>query len=258
MIRRSMAILAWLVAGHLVLGGLFWALLQTPESNVFMLTVSAVLVLLMVVWIGLVTGVGLRGWRHTGPVIGLFGGVARRVAWIVPALLVFWVIWWLTDAGLDYFAAHAGEIDAWFIANAGWVGTTWLHAALRWVLYAVRFAVGLSLALALFAAGLGLGPGRVASLTWVRRGLSWRTLAVVGGAVLLMWAGPWQLAYWRPSGLPATWAQPAFAAVKLGVLFVLANALWAAALWAVGREPKQKPAAADAVPAPAPAAEPQL
>ena len=215
MIRRSMTMLAWLVAGHLVLGGLFWALLRTPESNVFMLTVSAVLVLLMVVWGGLVTGVGLTGWRHTGPVTSLFASVGRRVAWTVPALLVFWGFWWITGRLLGYFAAHAGEIDAWLIANAGWVGTAWLHAAIRWVLYAVRFAVGVSLALALLAAGLGLVPGHVAGLGWVRRGLSWRTLAIVGGAVLLMWAGPWHLAYWRPSGLPATWVQPAFAAIKL-------------------------------------------
>lgn len=38
---------------------------------------------------------------------------------------------------------------------------------------------------------------------------------------------PWQAVYWRPASLPPTWAQPVFAALKLLMLFVVANVAWA-------------------------------
>lgn len=235
MIRRSMAILAWLVAGHAILAGLFWAFLQTPESNAFMLAVSGLLVTVMVLWASVVTGVGLMGWPHTGPMTGLLSRTVRRATWVVPALVVFAGLWWASGAMLAWHAAHSGKIDAWFIANAGWVGTAWLHHSVRWILYFVRFAIGVSLALAVFGAGLGAGWAGVASAVWLRRACSWRTLAIVGAALLAIWAGPWQLAYWRPASLPSTWVQPAFAVTKLVVLYIVINELWAVALWAIGR-----------------------
>ncbi|MEW5981437.1 MAG: hypothetical protein AB1806_03585 [Acidobacteriota bacterium] len=244
MIRRSMAILAWLIGGHAILGGLYWALLQTPESNVFTLAVSALLVIGMLLWVSIVEGVGLLAWRRARPMRGLLADILRRVWWVVPALLVFGAVWWATGALFAYFAAHAGEIDAWFIANAGWVRTAWLHTTIGWVLYFVRFAMGLSLALALLAAGLRGGASGAASFVWVRRALSWRTLVTVSAAMFAIWAGPWQLAYWRPASLPSTWAQPAFAGAKLCVLFVVMNALWMVVLWAVGQEASRSAAEA--------------
>lgn len=244
MIRRSIAIVAWLVAGHVVLGGLYWALLQTPESNVFMLTTSALLVLLMLIGVGIVEGVGLMAWQHAGGVAGLIGGVARRVFWVVPALAVFAALWWVTGVHLRYFEVHAGEIDAWFIAKTGWVRTAWFHVGMQWIGYFLRFVVGVALALSLFAAGLGQSWAGAARGGWLARAFSWRTLAIVGLALLAIWAGPWQLAYWRPSGLPSTWMQPTFAGAKLVVLFVVANALWALVLWAIGRAMTPKSEAA--------------
>jgi hypothetical protein len=238
-----MAIVAWLVAGHVILGGLYWALLQTPESNLFMLATSALLVVAMLLGAGIVEGVGLMGWQHPGGVAGLIGGVSRRVFWVVPALAVFAAIWWATGAYLRYFAGHAGEIDAWFIAQTGWVRTAWFHVSVQWIGYFLRFVVGTSLALSLFAAGLAENWAGIARVGWLARACSWRTLAIVGLALLAMWAGPWQLAYWRPSGLPSTWVQPTFAGAKLVMLFLVVNALWALVLWAIGRAKPPKGAA---------------
>ena len=54
MIKRGMAIAVWLIVGHAILGALYWLLLQIPESNVFMLVVSLLIVIIMLVWAGAV------------------------------------------------------------------------------------------------------------------------------------------------------------------------------------------------------------
>src|SRR5690606_38496087 len=40
-IRRLVAVLVWLLAGHAVLFGLFWSLVHVPDANTLMLGVTA-------------------------------------------------------------------------------------------------------------------------------------------------------------------------------------------------------------------------
>ena len=47
---------------------------------------------------------------------------------------------------------------------------------------------------------------------------------------------PLQAAYWRPEALPPNAIEIAFAAVKLGAIFVAANIGWALVLWTDSRQ----------------------
>jgi hypothetical protein len=70
----------------------------------------------------------------------------------------------------------------------------------------------------------------------VRRGLRLRALAVTAAALAAGVWWPWQAAYWRPAFLPPNWTQPAVAAVKLAVLFAVAQLAWAIVLRVAARE----------------------
>jgi hypothetical protein len=56
---NTLLIAAWLATGAAVVGGLFWAFLNTPESNVFTLVLSAVLALLMIAIAAIVVNVAV-------------------------------------------------------------------------------------------------------------------------------------------------------------------------------------------------------
>jgi len=55
--KRWFTITAWLLAGHAILGGLYWLLLQVPESNAFMLAASVLVVMGGLAWFGYVESV---------------------------------------------------------------------------------------------------------------------------------------------------------------------------------------------------------
>ena len=70
---------AWLMVGHVVVAGLFWGLLNVPESNVAMLGLSAMLVVLLLVVEGLAgAGAVLIGASPGGWVPPLGPRAARR------------------------------------------------------------------------------------------------------------------------------------------------------------------------------------
>jgi len=109
-----------------------------------------------------------------------------------------------------------------------------LHAALGWIIAFVRYGVGASLAITWMGQLASRGVAGLVS-NWIRDGIAWTRLLVVSAALLIgIWL-PWQAVYWRPASLPATWIEPAFAAIKLLVLFVVANVAWAVVLRSVPR-----------------------
>lgn len=235
MTRRWIAIIAWLTIGHGLLGGLYWLLLQIPESNAFMLAASACVVLAALAWAGFVESVAVLGWTHDGPLAALASAGVRRAAWIVAALAVYVVVRVAAGTAGGWLTAHRGEIDAWLIARTGWTKTQGLHATLAWIVWFVRYGIGVALGAALLSALVLRGARALASLEWLKAACGWRTLLITAG---VLWAGiwlPWHYVEWRPASLPPTAVQPAFAAVKLSVLFIVANVAWAVVLWRAAR-----------------------
>jgi hypothetical protein len=234
---RSIAIVCWLLIGHAVLGGLYWLLLQVPESNALMLAASALLVLALVYGFGVVQIMPLRAAGASEP-MGRALAVAAGRAWLVVVpLAVFALIWFVTGLAEGWAAGHAGEIDAWFIARLGWTKIGWLHTGIHIVLTFVQFGIGVSLAVSMLAAIAASGVKGLVSGGWLGGGLRWRYVLAVVAALIVGFALPSHALYWRPASLPVTWAQPAFAAVKLFLLFVVANAAWAFILLKASRPP---------------------
>jgi hypothetical protein len=233
-IGRVAAVTGWLVAGHALLGLLYWLLLQIPESNLWMLA-SSLLVLLAAVWLaGAIEMTALLAFAVDGPMRGALSLALRRAWLIVLPCALFAAIWWLSGAAAGWHARYAGQVDAAIIARTGWTRTAWLHGAAAWLIAAVRWVIGLSLAVS-FAAALAIGGLRGLHPRWAVRGLRWRPLAIAAAAMALgVWL-PLQAAYWRPAFLLPNWTEPAFAAIKLAVMYVMMQLAWAAILRTAAR-----------------------
>jgi hypothetical protein len=240
MIAVLVASVVWLIVGHAVLGGLFWGLLQVPESNAWMLAVSALLVLLLFVVGGWVETTAALMWVRPSGVRER----SRRALGALPVfllgLIVFGAAWWVSGWFASYAVAHRGGIDAALMARFGWTRTGWIHEALAWIAWFVRYPIGLSLALAATISGAVDGPRAVIRLRWIARALSPVRLLVVALWLLLFVWLPWQAAYWRPRSVPTNWVEPVFVAAKLLVIYLLMNIGWSLVLRALAR---RKPAA---------------
>lgn len=214
--QRTLAVATILAPGSVVAAGVYWLFLNTPESNVMMLAASLLLVLALVAVVAATVnasvlrarGVPLRtsvtaGWRGTG--------------WFLVAAVPLLIGWWLIGRGDDWILRHQGEINAWFIARVGWADIGRLLQLELWVSRWLRWAVLPAVTVSLLTAFLTREQG---GSGWVRRAWHWRTLLVATAVFFLLFALPWQLALWRPQ-LPPTWIEPAVAALRLGVVFLL-------------------------------------
>ncbi len=242
MIARFLVVVLWLAVGHLVAGGLYWTLLQVPESNAIMLGASLALVIAGVSWVAIVEVGGLLGW--TGGLREVAARTIRRLPWFVPALLVFVLVWWLGSTADAWYSARATQVDAWLLLHAGWTRTAGLHRAVGWVFWFVSYGVGLSLALSLLARTARDGAAAVVRAGWLRQGLAWEQLLIIAGVAFVGIRLPWGAAFWRPASLPPTSVELAFVAAKLTALYLVANAAWAFLLRSVaaGAPPVGSPA----------------
>lgn len=241
--KRLALITAWLTAAHGVLGLIYWALLNVPESNVWMLGLSATLALVIA---------GGAAWTEVGAALAWQSGVsmgqalrraASRLHAFAPFLLVCGAFVLATGQAAGWLARHRGEIDAWLIATFGWTQTAWLHTGLTVLLEFLRSIVGVSLALAVMAACARRGLGEVMYLRWVRAGLSRAQLGRTGLAMVLLVALPWRAVYWRPGWLPPNTIEVVVAGAKLLVIVLLMNLGWALTLRAaaLGAAPPEEP-----------------
>jgi hypothetical protein len=226
MTARLLAIAAWLAAGHMVLFGLYWLLLATPESNVAMLTASALSVALMALAFGWVEAIGFLAWQpdvrpHDLP---------RRAVGKVPGVWLgtgfFAAVWVLIAHASDLWGGHRGEIDAWLMAQFGWANTGGFHSAVGWLLRFIRF-LGLSVAVALASACTTGGLGGLRRARWMLDGLSLRRLVVLAAILVVFFWLPWRGVNSRPAWLAPNWQETAFVATKLGGIYLLANIGWA-------------------------------
>ena len=239
MMGRLTATTAWMLGWAALFGAAFWTFLNTPESTVFTLALSLLLIGVMYVVLALAWSGALLGWSQ-----GLSGGTARRAfggiaAFLPPALLVV-VAWWLVGRGLDWLANHSGQISAWFIASFNWSdvrpllrGVTWFG---EWVRQLVVPFAGLVWLDSLLRRGWRPLFDR-ACLSHALSPLRLLLATLIAGVTIFV---PLHYGvYWMPQGLPATWLEPAFAIVKFGVM-ALVGAVGASliARLAAGKSPQ--------------------
>jgi hypothetical protein len=154
----------------------------------------------------------------------------RALPFFMLAAVVVAAWWWLTGLGFRWVAANRSELDAWLMAHRGWTRTGVIHTALLWVLRTVRYALGISMGVALVAAGLRGGWLAVVRASWIGRALRPRQWVAAGLALLVFVWLPGQAVAWRPAFVTATWAEPVFVAAKLAALYMILNLGWALAL----------------------------
>jgi hypothetical protein len=226
MTRRLPLVTLWIAVGYGAAAGLFWNLLQVPESSAWMLGLSAALVLAIFVALLWVTGGVLLAWHpQISPIRAFVSGLSASVA-VVAGALLFGAIWWATDAALTWHAAHAGEIDAVIIARTGVSNTAWLHRTIVWAIWLLRWGPGLTLALSLAAWIAASGTASIRAAGWIRAALHPRRWAIVVALVALCFMLPWRYVYWRPAHVSVT-MEPWFVGVKLGAMVLLASIAWA-------------------------------
>ncbi len=208
------------LAGAALAAGAYWGLLNVPESNVLALGLSALLVILAVVLVGLTLAAVLA---HAGgrSLRQALTQAPRRLPHFLLGVVVFAGLWALTAFIQSQWGLHQGEIDAMLLRYAGTANTAWLFTSVSWVLWVVRWGLGLAIIggltagrPALAVSGLPLGATIAALLTW------W---AMSG------------LAYWRPRAIPADSAEIIFVAAKLGVLALVSALLVVAVLTVYAR-----------------------
>lgn len=209
------------LGGTVLAGASYWTLLNVPESNVLALALS----LFLVIVTGLIVGLA------AGTVAGHAGGRALREAlpWSVRRLPLFLAgvalcaaLWWLTSFIEGQWGLHSGEIDALFLRYAGTSNTAWLFTTVAWILWLVRWGIGLALVAALI-----VGSPRLV--------VAAKPLAGVVVALLTGWALSFAI-YWRPTAIPANTAEVIFALAKFGVLALAGAALVVGVLTVFARE----------------------
>lgn len=218
---RLVAVTLWLLAGAALTGGVYWSFLITPESTIWSLAASALLLIVTAFLFALTLTGAMVGWRHGISASHLRAAVAA-VPGIIPAALPAALIWWLVGSATDRITIYSGPINAWFIATLGWDDVSWLFTGIAWLASWLKWVVAPVLALSIMAATLTQGWRGLGGITGITRALAPVPLA---GSTLLFAvfvAAPWlYLTPWRPEGLPATSIELAFVIAKLAVTALL-------------------------------------
>jgi len=205
MIGRLALSTLWLLLGAAVSGGVYWGFLNTPESSVGTLLLSAALFLITFVLVAITLNGTVLLWTA-----GWSGDLIRRsiarVPAFVPAAIFVLLVELLTSLFQIWIGVHHGEINAFFIARFGASDISWLFTTLtsleRWLIWVVAPFLALSwLAKTRFSA-----KGLLLASVWF------------GALVVVPWV---YLAPWRPRGIPPTSVEMLFITAKLSVTFVL-------------------------------------
>jgi hypothetical protein len=228
-IRRLALISLWLLGGHAAWLALFWGLLQVPESSIWMLALSATLVVVLVVLAASLHAGALAAWDEARPAGQALLSGGRHVVPCLLATLLFGLIWWTTGALLEWHTRVSGQIDAAFIARTGRTNTAWIHAAIVWTVALVRWSLGLTLAVSLLGALVAGGVRAAASVSWLRAAFRPRRLLTVTACFALLVALPWSIVDWRPKAL-ALGVEPWFVGTKFIVLAATMAAGWSLVL----------------------------
>ena len=214
-----------MLGGALVSGAIYWGLLNTPESTVWMLVLSVVLAALFAVVAALTIGVVLLAWSGHEWSRALVVRAARGLPACVPPVLLVALVWSLVLLGTTWVEAHSGEISAWFIARFGWSDVQWLFTTLAWIAWWLRWVVAPFVALVWWRSILVGGWRPTGAL--VREALRPAGVLLATAIVLLLVWMPWtQLAPWRPRSLAPGTMELVFVAGKLGIVVLLSAIGW--------------------------------
>ena len=232
---RALASVGCLIVGHTAAGGLFWAFVNVPESNVAMLALSVLVAVVLLLALSWTETAALLAWDRNVTL----GRAARRgllgVTPFVAGALVFWLVWWLTARADAWHTTYAGEIDAWWMAKTASARTGWIHSGVAILLWLIRYLIGVSLAVAALSAGALRGGRALVAIGWIRRGLSLQQLGPIGLSIVVLILLPLKAIDWRPESVPPNALELAFVIAKLAAIAVVANIGWALVLRAGAR-----------------------
>ena len=225
----------WLGTVDALAGAALLAFLYTPESNVLMLAVSALLILVAGILLLLSSTAAAHGLVHGVAPWASVGAAARRLPLVLVVLLVLGVLCGGAGWFEPWWMSRAGEVDAAAIAAGDATRTGWAHTAVHWVVVIVQWV----LVPAWFATALAWIAGcerrDVLTLKWLGAGLDWPILLVTLASVALLVWTPWRHVFWRPRLLPASWVEIVFAGTKVLLIYFLAQLAWALCLWTAAR-----------------------
>jgi hypothetical protein len=241
--RLALATL-WILTGSALTAGLYWGFLNTPESTVWMLMVSALLAVVALAMAGVTTSGAITIWSHGASLSGL-GRAVRSSSSVIPAALLMVLVWWLAERAETWIALRAGQISAVFIARFGIADVSRLFTATHYVANWFRWVMSPLLALSLMAGMSAIGWAALAQAAWLRRALHPRALAMSTVWFVVLMALPWiYLVPWRPKGLPASSVEFAFIVAKLSLTAILFAIGAALITYEATRLPKQPEMAA--------------
>lgn len=232
---RLAGVTVWILVGAALTGGAYWTFLITPESTLWSLAVSGLMLVTAVFLLALTVSGAIAGWRRGMSAHHLrtaLGGVPA----IAPAALTVVLVWWLVGNATDRVAIFSGPINAWFIASLGWDEVSWLFTGINWLALWLKWVVAPVLAVSMMAGIIGSGWRTLAHLSWARHALSPLTLGLATLTTGALVSAPWiYLVPWRPGGLPATSLELGFIIAKLaltallmaiGVALIIRQATW--------------------------------
>lgn len=221
---RLLQTTAWILAGAGLTGAAYWGFLNTPESTVFALATSALLVVLALALLSITINGAIALWID-GPSSAGSKKLIAAIPAVVPALLIFALFWWIAHRIDTSIALRSGGINAWFIAAFGWDDVSWLFTGMQWFTTWLRWVIGGLLAVSLMGALAMVGWHAAAHASWLRRPLRPRALITGTICFVVLIVLPWiYLVPWRPEWVPPTGAEFAFIVGKLSVAAVLMSA----------------------------------
>lgn len=230
MIRGVLTTATWMTVVDAFAALAVVGFLYTPDANVLMLGVSALLVLAAVLLLLVASTSAAQSLVHAQTPWRSLPSSLRLLPLVLFGVVVIGVLCGGAGAFESWWVSRAGEIDAAAIAVGDVTRTRPLHTAVHWLVLLVQWVVvpaWLATCLAWVAA---YERRDVLGSKWLASALHWRVLlAATAGVVLLVWL-PWRYVYWRPGALPSS-MDLVFLALKIAVIYVLAHVAWALVLW---------------------------
>ena len=213
------------ILGAALAGGAYWELLRVPESNVLALLLSALLVLLGALILGVTIGTVIAIAGGEAPRAALGRGVRALPGFLLGSVVLLALVW-LTGAIGGQWALHRGEIDALFLRYGGTDRTAAVHTGIEWLMWLLRWGLGLAAVAAATAGAAAVrdSAGTGGAVRGLGQALALRPLGATVLALLAGW-GMWSYVYWRPKGMTADITELAFVSVKLGALFLAGSVL---------------------------------